>query len=76
MVVRVPKSLSWSQEFVAARGYVLESVEAREASNGDQLPGFWSWEVVKHVCVVGFIRKSLDLHKFERERHGLLGLVI
>ena len=42
MVVRVPKSLSWSQEFVAARGYVLESVEACEASNGDQLPGFWS----------------------------------
>ena len=51
-------------------------MEAHETSDGGQLPRFWSWEVVKHVYVVGFIRKILDLHKSERERHGLLGLVI
>ena len=34
----------------------------------------WLQEVVEHVCGVGFIRGSLDLHRSDRERHGLLRL--
>ena len=26
------------------------------------------------VCLVGFIRRRLVVHRFDRERHGLLGL--
>ena len=29
---------------------------------------------MEHVCGVGFIRRSVDLHIFERERHEMLGL--
>ena len=28
---------------------------------------------MEHVCGVGFIRESLDLHRSDRKRHGLLG---
>ena len=37
-----------------------------------------SWALVTggcgHVCGVGFIRGSLDLHRYDRGRHKLLGL--
>ena len=29
---------------------------------------------MNQVCLVGFIRRRLVLHRFDRERHGLLGL--
>lgn len=48
----------------------------REAFGGDQLPRFWSWEAIEHICVVGFVRRRPDLHNFERERHKLLRLMI
>ena len=54
--------------------WVLESWSTRADSYGDQLPRFWSQEAVEHDCMVGFIRWSLDLHKSDRERHGLLRL--
>ena len=43
-------------------------------ADGGQVPGLWLQEVVEHVCGVGFIRGSLDLHRSDRERHRLLGL--
>ena len=43
---------------------------AREASVGGQVSGFLSREVVEHICCVGFIRQSLDLHKSEKLSHG------
>lgn len=55
---------------------MLESVVAREASSGDQIPRFWLWEAMKHVYVVGFIRRRPDLYISERERHILLRLMI
>ena len=45
----------------------------REASFGGRVPGFWSQEVMEHFCGVGFIRRSLDLHRFKKLSHGLLG---
>ena len=53
---------------------LFRSVRARENSDGDKLPGFGSREAVDHVFVVGFV--SVDLHRFEKLSHGLLGLRI
>jgi len=39
-----------------------------------QVPGFWSRYAVEQVCLVGFIRRTHDVHKSDRERHELLGL--
>ena len=36
--------------------------------------GFWLRYAMEQVCLVGFIRRRLVVHKFDRERHGLLGL--
>ena len=47
---------------------------AHAAAVGGQVPGFWSRYVVEQVCLVGFIRRRLVVHRFDRERHGLLGL--
>ena len=44
------------------------------AADGGRVPGLSLREVVEHVCGVGFIRGSLDLHKSDMERHILLGL--
>ena len=51
----------------------LETTEARGRASGDRISGFWSREVVEHVCGVIFIRRSLDVHRSDRERHRLLG---
>ena len=51
---------------------MLESWSAHADSCGDQFPGFWSQEAVEHIYMVGFIRRSLDLHRSKRERHRLL----
>ena len=55
---------------------MLESVAAREASSGDKIPRFWLWEAMKHIYVVGFIRRRPNFHISERERHILLRLMI
>ena len=47
---------------------------AREAAVGGRVSGFWSRYAVEHVCLVGFIRRRLEMHIYDRERHGLLGL--
>ena len=49
---------------------VSELLAARGASFGGRVPGFWSREVVDHVCGVGFIRRGLDLHRSEKLSHG------
>ena len=46
---------------------------AREAFDGDQLLGFWLPEAMEYVCGVSFIRQKLDVHRFEKVSHGLLG---
>ena len=48
-------------------------VACAEAVGGWVL-GFQSRYALDHVCLVGFIRRRLDMHKFDRERHGLFGL--
>ena len=49
-------------------------MRARAAAVGGRVPGFWSRYAVEQVCLVSFIRRRLDVHRFDRERHGLLGL--
>ena len=46
---------------------------ARAAAVGGRVPRYWSRYAVEQVCLVGFIRRRLVVHKFDRERHGLLG---
>ena len=52
-----------------------ETIEARGRASGDRISGFWSREVVEHVCGFGFIRQSLDLCRSDKLSHGLLGLL-
>ena len=40
-------------------------MEARGKASGDRISGFWSQEILEHVCGVGFIRRSLKLHRSE-----------
>ena len=47
---------------------------ARAAAVRGLDPGFWSRYAVDQVCLVGFIRRKLVVHRFNKERHGLLGL--
>ena len=47
---------------------------ARAAVVGGRVAGFWSRYAVEQVCLVGFIGRRLVVHKFDRERHELLGL--
>ena len=47
---------------------------ARAAAVRGLVPGFWSRYAVDQVCLVDFIRRKLVVHRFNRERHGLLGL--
>ena len=46
---------------------------ARRAAIGGRVPRFWLREVVEHICGVGFIRRSLDLHRSDKLSHDLLG---
>ena len=46
----------------------------RAAAVGGRVPGFWSRYAVEQVCLIGFIRQSFNVHRSDRERHGLLGL--
>ena len=48
-------------------------VVVRGASVRGRVPEFWSRYAMEHICLVGFIRRRLDVHRFDRERHGLLG---
>ena len=42
--------------------------------SGDRTSRFFSQEAMGNVCVVGFIKRRLDVHRSYRERHSLLGL--
>ena len=57
-------------------GDFSETTEARGRASGDQISGFWSQEVVEHVCGFGFVRQNLDLCRSDKLSHGLLGLRI
>ena len=66
------------EEIVAAhrrksQGLCLH-VEACMIAYGCWNSRFFSREADKHVCIVGFVKRRLDLHRFDRERHRLLGL--
>ena len=47
---------------------------ARAAAVGGRVLRYWSRYAVEQVCLVGFIKRRLVVHGFDRERHGLLGL--
>ena len=49
-------------------------VEACVIAYGCWISGFFSRKANEHVCIVGFVRRRLDLNRFDRERHRLLGL--
>ena len=46
-------------------------MEVRGWFSGDRISGFWSREVVEHVCGFGFIRRSLDLRRSDKLSLGL-----
>ena len=46
-------------------------VVAREATVGGRIPGFWSRYAMEHVCLVGFIRRRLDVHRSYRVKSRL-----
>ena len=48
---------------------------ARAAAVGGRVPGFWSRYAVEHDCGVGFIRRSLKLHRSEIDVTSLLEFV-
>ena len=50
-------------------------MEARGRASGDRISGFSSREAEEHVCGVGFIRRSLKLHRSEIDVTGLLEFV-
>ena len=52
---------------------LLSRVLAHAASIRGRVLGFWSRYAVEHVCLVGFIRQRLNVHRSDRERHRLLG---
>ena len=52
---------------------MLEALFARVDSCGDQLPRCWSWEAMEHNFGVSFIRKRLDVHKFDKGGMDCLG---
>ena len=61
------------------RGDVLEllaGVLACELFVEAQVSGFLSREVMEHVCGVGFIKRSRDLHRSEELSHALLKFVV
>ena len=47
---------------------------AHAATVGGRVLGFWSQYAVEQVCLVGFIRRRLVMHRFDKERHRLLRL--
>ena len=47
---------------------------ARGLLSVDRISGFSSRKAEEHVCCVGFDKRRLDVHRSDRERHGLLGL--
>lgn len=51
-------------------------MEVHAAADGGWTFEFFSRESEQHICVAGFVRRRLDLHKFEKWRHELLGLWI
>lgn len=51
---------------------LLRRVEARGKYLGDRISGFWSREILEHVCGVGFVRRCLDLRRSDKLSHGLL----
>ena len=62
---------------VAARGRMSQGLcpraVAHATSYGCWTSGFFSQEVVEHVCGVGFIRQNLDLPRSNKLSHCLLG---
>ena len=50
-------------------------MEGRGKALGDRISGFCSQEILEHVCGVGFIRRSLKLHRSEIDVTGLLEFV-
>ena len=47
----------------------------RAVFSGDWTSRFFSWKAVGNVCVVGFIRRSLDFHRSEIDVTDLLEFV-
>ena len=63
-----------SSDLVGTFWKQLRRVEARGRASGDRISGFSLREAEEHVCCVGFDKRRLDVHRSDRERHGLLGL--
>ena len=74
MAARVPRTRSRSLEFEAVRvsvpGSRCRRVGARAAAVGGRVSGFWPRYAVEHVCLVGFIRRRLDVHRSDKLSPG------
>ena len=70
--------LSWESRICGGACEISRSrclrVMQRAAVVGGRVRGFWSRYAVEQVCLVGFIRWRLVVHRFNRESHELLGL--
>ena len=71
VIIILPRSREFWQHVGEAPKLLSHMVASADAV---RVPRFWSQEIAEHVFSVGFIRQTLDLHRFERERHRLLGL--
>ena len=74
MATRVHKHDLEVRESEAARGSFSETIEARGTASGDRISRISLQETEEHAYMVGFFRRSLDVHRSDRERHELLGL--
>ena len=73
-MARVPRRRSEGRNLRQRVRYFPKLYSARGLILVDRISGFFSREVKEHVCCVDFDRRKLDVHRFDRERHGLLGL--
>ena len=65
LAARVTEIRAGSRESSAARESSRSHwsrVVARAAAVGGRVSGFWPRFAVEHVCLVGFIRRRLDVH--------------
>ena len=71
---RVPRRRSDVRNLWRRVGDFPKLSSARGLLSVDRIFGFSSRKAKEHVCGIGFYRRSLDVHRSNRERHGLLGL--
>ena len=73
-VARVPRRRSEVRNLRRRMRDFPKLSSARGLLSVDWIFGFSSRLAKEHVCGIGFDRRRHDVHRSDRERHGLLGL--